>query len=221
MSHRADGRQQAAALPPLPDFACEHMETGWENRALEEQLRRQREYLVAFLGDSITAQLGFGHPLIAKAQAALGGSAGVFGVPGDTVANLMWRLGNGGMPTAQAYVLQIGTNDVWMCERPEGVVKQIQQLVSYLQAHQPAAHVVLLGLFYMDERHNAAKSVNAALRVWIAGAGNPRLHYCTAGDDLSPDLFPDGIHPEDEAWRQVLEDVTPLLQRLLAAPRSK
>ena len=34
------------------------MEAGWENRALEEQLRRQREYLVAFLGDSITAQLG-------------------------------------------------------------------------------------------------------------------------------------------------------------------
>lgn len=30
--------------------------------------------------------------------------------------------------------------------------EQIQQLVGYLQAHQPAAHVVLLGLFYMDER---------------------------------------------------------------------
>lgn len=27
---------------------------------------------------------------------------------------------------------------------------QIQQLVGFLQAHHPAAHVVLLGLFYMD-----------------------------------------------------------------------
>ncbi|KAI7838670.1 hypothetical protein COHA_007473 [Chlorella ohadii] len=221
MSQQADGGQQAAALPRLPDFAREHMEAGWENRALEEQLRRQRDYLVAFLGDSITAQLGYGHPLIGKAQAALGGPVGVFGVPGDTVANLMWRLGNGGMPAAQAYVVQIGTNDVWMCERPEAVVQQIQQLVGYLQAHHPAAHVVLLGLFYMDERHNAAKAVNASLRAWVASASSPRLHYCTAGDDLSPDLFPDGIHPEDEAWQQVLDGLTPLLQRLLAAPSSQ
>lgn len=113
-------------------------------------------------------------------------------------------------------VAAAGTNDVWMCERPEAVVQQvgahvgldvlppcptpmhlictqrcrssevgslqphmrhaarlhandyaakqrrhghlqpsamqIQQLVGYLQAHHPAAHVVLLGLFYMDER---------------------------------------------------------------------
>ena len=50
-------------------------------------------------------------------------------------------------------------------------------------------------------QHNAAKSVNAALRVWIAGAGNPRLHYCTAGDDLSPDLFPGGLQL---LWRVAL-----------------
>ncbi|PRW60739.1 lipolytic G-D-S-L family [Chlorella sorokiniana] len=149
MSQAAGSGGRGPALPSLPDFAREHMEAGWENRALEQQLRQQRDYLVAFLGDSITAQLGDGHPLIARAQAALGGPVGVFGVPGDTVANLMWRLGNGGMPAAQAYVVQIGTNDVWMCERPERVMKQIQQLVGYLQGHHPAAHVVLLGLFYM------------------------------------------------------------------------
>lgn len=31
----------------------------------------------------------------------------------------------------------------------------------------------------------------------------------------------DGIHPEDEAWQQVLEELTPLLQRLLVAPGSQ
>lgn len=31
----------------------------------------------------------------------------------------------------------------------------------------------------------------------------------------------DGIHPEDEAWQQVLDGLTPLLQRLLAAPSSQ
>ena len=38
---------------------------------------------------------------------------------------------------------------------------------------------------------------------------------------LSPCCFADGIHPEDEAWQQVLDEVTPLLQRLLAAPSSQ
>lgn len=130
------------------------MEAGWENRALEEQLQKRREYMVALLGDSITAQLGcalrcaalrppscrpgaaasaadclccsdveetagccntwrcvhytkcarsrlhtqpqhphphpppsVGHSLIAKAQAALGGPVGVFGVPGEALCN--------------------------------------------------------------------------------------------------------------------------------------
>lgn len=66
LAPQADGGQQAAALPRLPDFAREHMEAGWENRALEEQLRRQRDYLVAFLGDSITAQLGCAHVLCSR-----------------------------------------------------------------------------------------------------------------------------------------------------------
>ena len=42
-------------------------------------------------------------------------------------------------------------------------------------------------------QHKAAKFVNASLRAWIAGAGNPHLHYCAAGDDLPPDLFPGGV----------------------------
>lgn len=29
-------------------------------------------------------------------------------IAGDTVGNLMWRLANGGMPTARGYVVQIG-----------------------------------------------------------------------------------------------------------------
>ena len=41
-------------------------------------------------------------------------------------------------------------------------------------------------------QHEAAKLVNASLRGWVASTADPRLHYCTAGDDLSPDLFPGG-----------------------------
>ena len=60
-AQQADGPQageQQAAAPPLPGFAREHMEAGWENRALEEVLGKRRDYVVALLGDSITAQLG-------------------------------------------------------------------------------------------------------------------------------------------------------------------
>lgn len=59
-AQQADGQQpgeQQAAAPALPAFAYEHLEAGWENRALEELLGKQQDYLVAFLGDSITAQL--------------------------------------------------------------------------------------------------------------------------------------------------------------------
>lgn len=49
------------------------------------------------------------------------------------MANLMWRLGNGGMPTAQAYVLQIGAFR-GLCNRRDGSCFLLASLAAVVQS---------------------------------------------------------------------------------------
>ncbi|KAL4424155.1 hypothetical protein ABPG75_001456 [Micractinium tetrahymenae] len=190
----------------------------WEAKQLAS-LARRGPYAVAFLGDSITAGLAGGGRRLGKrleaAEKALGGRVGMFGVPGDKVENLAWRLANGGLPAASLYVVQIGTNDVWLRDRPSEIAGRIRELTGYLRAAAPEAHIVLLSLFWLCEKEPQRRAINDSLRSFCGAAGDPRLHYSAAGEDLPIELFPDGVHPEPEAWEQVLDSLLPLIEELL------
>ncbi|EFN55245.1 hypothetical protein CHLNCDRAFT_134565 [Chlorella variabilis] len=211
------GAADAAAPDPCPTWAAEHVEARADNKALayKAQQAQRAPLALAFLGDSITEGLNACGRRLAAAESALGGAVGLFGVPGDCVENLAWRLGHGGMPRAAAYCIQIGTNDLSMGEAPRSLVAQIQELVQYVRYHAPEAHIVLLSLFYLEGMQAKAKAVNNALRSFAAGAGDPHLHYSGAGEDLPSELFPDGVHPVKEAYDIVLDALVPFVQQLL------
>lgn len=125
------GAADAAAPDPCPTWAAEHVEARADNKALayKAQQAQRAPLALAFLGDSITEGLNACGRRLAAAESALGGAVGLFGVPGDCVENLAWRLGHGGMPRAAAYCIQIGTNDLSMGEAPRSLVAQVRARV--------------------------------------------------------------------------------------------
>lgn len=172
----------------------------------------QQHYRVAFLGDSITEALT-GATNLERWTEELG-PLGVFGVPGDRVSHLMWRLGHGGLPQADLFVINIGTNDLfddWA--DPLALAGRVRDVALHVRAARPSAHVLLLSLFWRDSQMDDVQKVNAALAAFVHGAGDARLHWSDLPQQLPPRLFSDGLHTEEEAWERVIDGVVAPLVR--------
>jgi lysophospholipase L1-like esterase len=163
---------------------------------------------VVFVGDSIT------HAIesidINKYKHKLG-AVEVYAVPADLVDDLAWRLCQA-FPPAKTFVIMIGTNNT----PAEDPGRKIIDVVKYIRARSRSANIVVLGIFWRSDPAARAKgqSANAAVKKFIAGAGDKRVIYSDAGVALPPTVFPDGLHPNAAGWGIVLDKITPMLARL-------
>lgn len=116
---------------------------------------------VLLLGDSLTEGwlgtfLGKRQPLYGDAASSLAtfetsvnSSVNAFGIAGDRVQNLRWRLENGELPASMAVavaVVCVGINDVFHNASTSEIVSEIISLVGLIRISHPATAVLVAGL---------------------------------------------------------------------------
>ena len=195
-------------VPAQPAWAAFRDFDGMVARLAE---RAKGSFRAAFYGDSITGLLDYYVTAVGNAQARLRGPIGAFGVPGDTVENLAWRVWNGGVTTTPVHIIHIGTNDLGNSPT-ELIAPRVLEIVAYIRARQPTAHVVVLGLFWRSTLNDQADVVRYALANGVNKMKDPRVHFSDAGVNIPRAVFNDGLHPTELGWQMVFDN---LLQMLL------
>jgi len=122
----------------------------------------------------------------------------------DRIENVLWRIYHGELDNIapKQIVLMIGTNNL-QYNTDEEIVTGLQFLIAAIQARQPAAHILLMGIFprrNMEERVTKINQQIAQIK-----AGN-KLTYADAGSlflkqhKIDESLFSDGLHPNEAGY---------------------
>lgn len=185
------------------------------------QMKRHREKMasvtnggakVVFIGDSITHFW----ETSGKAQLAKYFSEGDMrmldlGTSADRTEHVLWRLTEGGELDgyeAKCILLMIGTNNSghfpFEKEPPADTILGIREILNVIAARQPKATVVLTAIFPRGRDPNdACRRRNEIVNREIAKfADGKRVFWLDFGDQfltadglLSPEIFPDRLHP--------------------------
>lgn len=187
----------------------------WETRH-EEVLAWNKAHSpkVVFMGNSITHFWG-GNP-VAKVRRGASSWDKYFepkqainlGFGWDRVENVLWRVQNGELDgiTPRYIVLMIGTNNLQI-NTNEDIASGIKFLLQQIQARQPAAKIILMGIL---PRRNMESRVVAINKLIAKQASNKNIQFVDAGKlFLQPDakineqLFTDGLHPNETGYEKL------------------
>jgi lysophospholipase L1-like esterase len=177
-----------------------------------------------FLGDSITE--GWQNNLVWQQRYAERNAAN-FGIAGDTVENLLWRIDHGevdGLAPRVAIVL-IGTNNLGLTgDAPDDVARKIEAFVADLRRRLPRTKVLLLALFPRgplpnDPMRAKVAQVNARIAKLDDGRAvrfldlGPRL--LSQNGWLPMEISPDFLHLSERGYAVWAEGMEPLLLAML------
>jgi len=206
---------QAALAPPAPRDDNTH----WIERfaAIKQELAAQ-PHSALFLGDSITERW----PAAIWQQNFAARGVLNAGINGDRTEHLLWRLDHGDLagPRPRLIVVLIGTNDLAHGRPPEIAAEGVRANLSRLREDVPAAHILLLGLTPRSDRFD--RGVEPVNRL-IARCGGGLVTYADPGKTLRDPggrvrqgILSDGVHFTAPGYRALAQQLTPLLDRLLA-----
>ena len=149
-----------------------------------------------------------------------------FGIAGDTTQGVLWRMQNGELDGFQAklIVLMLGTNNINRNGNAD-IAAGDRAIVNEFLKRQPTAKVLILGVFPRgaapDNPFRASiREINGHLKTM---ADDQRVFFLDIGDKfltpdgtLTPEVFPDGLHPNELGYRiwanAILGRVRQLLQ---------
>jgi lysophospholipase L1-like esterase len=153
------------------------------------------------------------------------------GVSGETTEEVLWRLLNGELDGIHPKVvmIMIGTNNIghYGDEKPEWVAAGIKKIIETVRAKQSQAKILLLAIFPREaspqgaqrQRNNQVNSMLPALadgkNVFFQDIG-PK--FLDPQGNLSKEIMPDGLHPNDQGYRIWIEAVRPKLEELMGSP---
>jgi lysophospholipase L1-like esterase len=227
----------AAGDPSTPQSRMD--KSIWAQRFTEQLPElRSGHFDVIFLGDSITREL------TVPGQQDWSNVKQVWdrwfachapidlGYAGDTTANLLWRIQNGGLPAQapKAAVLMIGTNNNraalgWTGQQTG---QAILAIVADLHRRFPAMRIIVLGIPPNAHGPAVAAKIDAANAV-LSGADLATMNavfvpttdlFMQAGQ-LKTDLFREphrggiALHPDTQGWELIAERLAPVLDRAL------
>ena len=207
-------------------------EVRWQERhARFNEISKQGEGQVVFLGDSITQGWeGKGKAAWDKQFASL--KAVNFGIGGDRTEHVLWRLdhGNGDGLKPKAVVLMIGTNntghqgrDGYVCTAQQ-TADGVQAILDRLTVKFPQAKVLLVGILPRganpeDAFRRQNEETNRLLKALADGQRIVWRDYGAAflsqDGTLSPEIMPDLLHLSERGYDIWAEKLLPDLQGLL------
>jgi lysophospholipase L1-like esterase len=232
---------QSAPVSDGP-YQAENRSDPWWVKRHQDLLQRTRSGQVdlLFLGDSITQ--GWDCRFMLDDPPAPGEGAGRlvwdrqfaprraanFGLGGDGIQHLLWRLGLGGEIDGlapRAVVLLIGTNNLAGGDPPDLVARGIGQVVKVLGGKLPQAKILLLGIFPREEKPtHRLRELIAQTNALIAKLDDgKRVVFLDLGrqflkDDgiLSAEIMFDFLHPTPKGYEIWAQAIGPVIDRLLA-----
>jgi lysophospholipase L1-like esterase len=186
----------------------------------EKDPNRHQEFLaiakaggvdLLFLGDSITdGWRGGGQNVWNKYWAPF--KAANFGIGGDQVQHVLWRLRHGELEGIQPklIVMMIGTNNGG--DSVDDVALGIKTLLVEIHKDSPKSKVLLLGIFPRSEHPDGARekndNVNKQIAKFATFAEGRRIVYLDIGSKflaadgtLPKDIMPDSLHPNEKGYQ--------------------
>jgi lysophospholipase L1-like esterase len=122
----------------------------------------------------------------------------------------MWRFCNGGLPDASVLVIMIGTNDLPAGARgmePATLSGRIVELLKYVRAKRPKAHVVSLGIASRTSQQASVTAVDAAIKEAVKGMDS-KVYFADFATKLAGSDLSDGVHPSVQGWTKILDPLT-------------
>jgi len=216
------------AEPRTPESAVTPVEKSRHNDFMRQIKARHGDFDFVLIGDSITdlwpkkgadsyARFAPWKPLD-------------LGVSGETTEEVLWRLMNGELDGIHPKVvmIMIGTNNIghYGDEKPEWVAAGIKKIIETVRAKQPQAKILLLAIFprsamAKDGVRQKNDQVNALLPTLADGKNvffldiGPK--FLDPQGNLSKDIMPDLLHPNDQGYRIWIEAVRPKLEELMGS----
>ena len=183
---------------------------------------------LVFIGDSITA--GWRDNAIWQ-QYYTPLRAVNFGIGGDTIQNVLWRVGHGEIDPAviqpKVIVLLIGTNNVGG-DSTRDIVAGLKNLVAAIRETAPQSKLLLLGIFPCQERQNRwrrqIEDVNSQISALDDGKTIRFLDlsakFVNADGTISKEIMPDFLHLSPKGYAIWAEGMQPLLAEMMGLPAS-
>lgn len=176
-----------------------------------------KKYDVVLYGDSITA--GFRwmlqkNPTWLKKYLDVPEFA-AFGVPGNRVEDLAWRLMGGTeklIVDPSVVVLWIGTNNLRFNEKPE---IHLEELIVWMKGAMPSSKIVLMAL--TPRTKYDVKPTNEKYSKLASKLG---VTFAPCGTDINPNdtkMLPDGLHLAEPAYAAVFKCLGPIVAKVLKA----
>ena len=193
------------------------------------QRAKQGKVDLLFLGDSITAWWNSGNgagkgPIEVWNRYYATRNAANFGIPGDRVENLLWRIENGEVDTIKpkVVVVLIGTNNV-LIDTPAEVAEGIGKVVKRLRTKLPESKVLLLGIFPRSARQDMTRERNRAVNERIEKLDDGRFifyqdlesKFIEPDGSITREIMPDALHLSREGYQIWAEAMEPKLRALL------
>lgn len=146
-----------------------------------------------------------------------------FGIEGDRVENVLWRLDHGQVDgiNPKVIVLMIGTNNSGRNSAHE-IADGINKLVADYEDRCPHAHIILMAIFPRGEKpddggRRKVAAVNARIK---SLGGGQRITFIDIGDKLmkpdgtiSRDMMPDFVHPTANGYQIWANAIQPVIDR--------
>ena len=225
----AHGDIPAEAVWPLPSpvpganpalFAAPRMD--WVQRVqLSLDRTRGKHFDIVFDGDSITdGWQGTGRAIWAEHYTMR--NAVDFGISGDKVEHLLWRLKQGqvdGMDP-RLVVMMIGTNNTGR-DTADQIAEGIKAATADYLKRCPHAHLLLLAVFPRSEKAtDPVRAKIATINQQIAMLAGDRVTFLDLGPKflaadgtLPREIMPDFLHPSADGYKIWADAIQPIVEK--------
>jgi lysophospholipase L1-like esterase len=219
----------AAELETTQPVAAKTNGEKWWNgnceRIMTDIKKMEGEIDLAFVGDSITARWkGDTWDKHWGSYRAVN-----MGIGGDRTQNVLWRLQNGQLDgyKARLFVLMIGTNNTDKKTAPADVAAGIKAIIELIQAKQPQAKILLMGILPTGEKPNPGRDKKAAVNELISKYQGGSVHYMDIGakflepdGTISKEVMKDFLHLGSKGYDIWAEAIQEKVKELMGGAKS-
>jgi len=201
---------------------------GWRNKHEEYVAAAQKGGIeILFLGDSITEfWRTAGKDVWAENYGSL--KAANFGIAGDRVENILWRITNGELDGVKpkVVVLLAGINNSWGTKRDQQeergrfIAAGLAEIVKTIREKLPETKILLLAIFPLGD--GTAPCVRLANETIAKLDNGKTIRFLDIGPKLAgaegnvpKDIMPDGVHPSAKGYEVWAQAMAQLLKEML------